>query len=334
MHATWLPLAAAALLAFGPPPPPQTPRKPNPFAPSLPLLTDEEEAKLDDVIDRFIRTDAGLVRDEAARQAARRAFDALGPEAILALIRGLNRAAKIEHSCPAVVIAKKLTRMLRASDDAELLQYARDEVGAGAGRTRHAPVLQELRLTCMVRRNEVLRNPELARRPAPAPAPEPAGSTSALTTAQLAERANTERGAAALRPVLTELERRRGPEVLAGLALAAASYDRDTRQLGRDLLDRHLGRQDEAFVKARLKDDQPEVRKAAARAAAAKFPSLGGEVIALLADDDAGVRGEAHEALVRLARGEDFGPPADADAARRDEAQRKWRAWWDRRGGR
>ena len=67
-----------------------------------------------------------------------RTYLVAGRLAIPALIRGLNRAAKIEHSCPVVFIAKKLDRLLMASDDRELLEFARDEIGTDVGRTRDA----------------------------------------------------------------------------------------------------------------------------------------------------------------------------------------------------
>ncbi|HMF13550.1 MAG TPA: hypothetical protein VKE94_14625, partial [Gemmataceae bacterium] len=81
--------------------------KHSPYAPSLPYLTKEEEEKLDEVIDRFMLYDIGRLQGEDARKALKD-FKDLGPEAIPALVRGLNRAAKIEHSCPVVVIAQKL----------------------------------------------------------------------------------------------------------------------------------------------------------------------------------------------------------------------------------
>jgi hypothetical protein len=120
---------------------------------------------------------------------------------------------------------------------------------------------------------------------------------------------------------------------VAGLAYAADNYETDIRTLGRDLLDRHLARQDDASVRGELKDEKAPVRRAAARAGA-KRPALGGDLIGLLADDNAEVRAAAHDALVRLAGGEDFGPAEAGDKAAREAAQEKWRAWWARRGGR
>src|SRR5947209_4185177 len=237
MNATFLTLALATLFAADPSS--ETPRQPSPYAPSLPYLTKEEEAKLDDVIDRFILADTGRLRGAEAK-AAIREFAKLRPEAIPALIRGLNRAAEIQHSCPVVVIAKKLNRMLMASDDRELLEFARDEIGAGVGPTRHATVLKDLRLACM------LRNNYLARQAPPLPKP-----PRAMTAAELARAAGSARGPR-LKQVLVELEQRRGPEVLAGLGVAANSDDPATSQLGRDLLDSHLRRQTAAVGKESL----------------------------------------------------------------------------------
>src|SRR5947208_7741288 len=59
-------------------------------------LTPEEEAKLDEIINAFILHDTGMRYNPKAVAALRN----LGPEAIPALIRGLNRAATMSHSCP------------------------------------------------------------------------------------------------------------------------------------------------------------------------------------------------------------------------------------------
>jgi hypothetical protein len=322
MTTSLLTLALAILPGAEPAPPAKgAPRPPSSIAPSLPRLTKAEEEKLDKVVDRFILADTGRLRGAEAKQAVKD-FEALKPEAIPALIRGLNRAAKLEHSCPVTVIAAKLNRMLMASDDLQLLEYARDEIGADVGRSRHAGMLQDLRFKVTLRKNAV------ARRAPPGPK-----APRLMTTAELVKAAGSERGPR-LRTVLTELEGRKGQAVLEGLSVAAASYDRDTQKLGRDLLDRHLGRLAAAAVKDKLKDDLPEVRRAAVRVLATRHPGLAQELIALLADDNAGVRAEARQALVRLSKGQDFGPPADASVAQREEAQRQWRAWWARQGPR
>lgn len=295
--------------------------KHSPYAPSLPYLTREEEEKLDNIVDRFMLYDIGRLQGAEARKALKD-FKDLGPEAIPALVRGLNRAAMIEHSCPVVVIAQKLAKLLAASEDRELLEFVRDNIGSGVGRTRHAGVLQDLRVGVAMRKNA------LARRPPPGPK-----TPRSMSVSELADAASSERGPR-LRTLLTELEKRRGPEVLPGLANAAGSYDKDIQKLGRDLLDRHLARQSEAIVKEKLRDELAEVRSAAARVVAVRMPRLAGELIDLLEDEQTEVRTAAHDALVRLNRGEDFGPVADASKEQIAEAREKWRSWWSRKSRR
>src|SRR5437660_10147371 len=108
------------------------PRKPHPFAPSLTELTEEEEKKLDTVIDRFILYDTGKLRGPEGQQAYRD-FVKLGPDAIPALLRGLNRTAVLNHSCPVTVIAAKLDRLFASSTDVKLMDFARDEMVSAAG---------------------------------------------------------------------------------------------------------------------------------------------------------------------------------------------------------
>src|SRR5262245_20447441 len=94
-----LTLLTAAFLSLAADPSADKPRPPNPSAPTLPLLTKEEEDNLDAVIDRFILADTGQTKGEEAKAAVKE-FNALGPEAVFALIRGLNRAAVADQSCP------------------------------------------------------------------------------------------------------------------------------------------------------------------------------------------------------------------------------------------
>jgi hypothetical protein len=290
----------------------------SPYAPSLPYLTKEEEDKLDQIVERFMLYDIGRLQGEVARKAIID-FKNLGPEAIPALVRGLNRAAQIEHSCPVVTIAQKIGKLLAASDDRELFEFVRDNIGSGVGRTRHAGVLQDLRVGVAMRQNA------LPSRPAGGPK-----SPRSMSVNELAEAASSERGPR-LKGILMELEKRRGREVILGLANAATSYDPEIHKLGRDLLDRHLSRQPEGFVKDKLTDELIEVRKAAARVVANKLPRLTGEMIELLADESEEVRSLAHESLVKASRGDDFGPSANASKEQVAEAQANWRSWWKRR---
>jgi hypothetical protein len=318
MTTAFLTLTLAALL--GGEPDKSKAREPNPLAPSLPLLTDEEEDQLDQIIGRFIKYDSGQIGGDARK--IRQDFDKLGPEAIPALIRGLNEAAKIDYSCPAVTIAKKLARMLNVTEDQELLLFARENIGAGVSESRHMGVLRDLRLLCATR------NGFLARQAAAGPK-----SPKSMNTPDLAAAAGSERGPR-LKQVLTELGQRQGDEAINALGAAAASYEGDVRDLARSLLVSSLSRQTTAFIKDKLKDDRAEVRAAAAKAVASKVPALAGDVIDLLKDDDPAVRDAAHEALVRLNRGADLGPAPKAGDGERTSAIEKWRDWWAKKGGR
>jgi hypothetical protein len=297
--------------------------KRSPYAPSLPYLTKEEEDKLDKIVDRFMEYDIGRLQGREGAKALKE-FKDLGPEAIPALVRGLNRAAKIEHSCPCVVIAQKLGKLLAASEDQELMEFVRDEIGSGVGHTSHAGVLKDLRFAVTLRKNALAR-----RGSSSSVGPKAAG---AMTVTELADAASIERGPR-LRSILIELSKRRGEEVGPALANAAASYDKEIQKLGRDLLDRHLSRQSESAVKEKLGHELVEMRKSAMRVIAVKMPRLAGELIDLLSDDKEEVRTAAHEALVKLSRGQDFGPTAGAEKEQIAEAQAKWRSWWSSKQG-
>lgn len=300
---------------------PDKPRKPHPFAPSLPELGEEEEKKLDEIIDRFMLYDIGKLRGKEGAQAYR-AFVKLGPEAIPALLRGLNRAAAYDESCPVVVIAKKLGQLLAASTDVKLMQFARDEIGSSVGRTRHGAVLQDLRVSCMLRKNALMRAGYGAGVKPP----------QRMTTSELVTEAGRERGQR-LKQVLFELARRPGDDAISTLGSAATSYQRDVQQLARNLLAQNLSRQRPDVVKQKLKDEKPEVRLAAIRVAVTRNLPLAGTVIDLLDDDDANVRELAHQVLVRTA-GTDYGPSKAADRDERQKAVERWRVWWSRQGGR
>jgi len=319
MTPTLLTVVFAVVLSAAPASNEDAPRKANPLAPSLPLLTSDEENHLDKVIDRFMQFDTGQLRGEDGKTALRD-FLKLGPESIPALIRGINRAAVMEQSCPTLVIAKKLKTMLLASDDQDLLEFARDEIGAGVERSRHMNVLQDLRVMCMLRRNALVRLEVKTGIKPPRK----------MTTTELADATGGENGPR-MKAMLAELEQRKGPEALRGLASAAARDDKDVRQVGRDFLDKYLARQGIEFIQKQLKDDRAEVRQSAARAAA-KYLSLADDLIALLGDSDRDVADAAHQSLVKISGGDDYGPSSSAKTDI-DAARKKWQAWWDKERG-
>jgi len=259
------------------------PREVNPLAPSLPLLSDKEEEKIDNTIDRFIQYDMGQLRGEEGKKALQE-FRRLGPETIPGMIRGLNRAAKIESSCPAVTIAKKLAVMLRASNDPELLDFARENIGAGITQSRHMAVIKDLRLLCILRKRAVGNNPVIVRTP-------PRQDQEPITLAV--------------------------PD-----APPVDPPKRDTKS------ERTLRSLSTEALKDKLKDTDAAVRATAARIVGSKRLPLGAELIDLLSDDAGEVSQAAHQSLVRLNRGTDLGPAADADETERAAAIKKWREWW------
>src|SRR5207245_5092882 len=99
-------------------------------------------------IKRFIQVDIGRLKGAEAQKALAD-FKRLGPEASFALIRGLNRAALIEGSCPALVIGRKLETILRSTNDVELLEFARENMGAGVTKSRHLGYLRGLCAGCL-----------------------------------------------------------------------------------------------------------------------------------------------------------------------------------------
>jgi hypothetical protein len=302
-------------------------------------LSDEEEAKLDEIINRFIDFDSGKLKGTDGKQIVAD-FNKLGPDAIPALIRGINRAAEIEHSCPAVTIAKKLARLFRSSNDAELLEFARENIGAGIEHSRHLGVLKDLRFQCLVRKRAVAQAGTAASRSTTVlrgdttAKPDPARQAlRTLTLSQLVEASGKERGPK-LKLVLTELGNRGGDAAVGALGSAAATYDGDVQKLARELLDKQLAKLALAALKEKFKEDRAEVRAAACRVAASKSWHLERSLIDLLTDEEVIVRQAAHASLVKLSNGTDLGPRAGADEQQRKQAVQKWLAWLEQQNGR
>ncbi|MGL4555473.1 MAG: hypothetical protein ACRC33_30255 [Gemmataceae bacterium] len=311
-------VALVLLLTASYDPDANTPPAVSDVAPSLPATTRAEEDRFDAVIDRFILADTGKLRGDAARKAVAD-FDGLKPAAIPALIRGLNRAARINHSCPILMIGKKLARMLLSSQDPVLLDFARDELQGSATGTPHAGAVQNLRVQLMLRKNALERLPLPPRSLAGTP-------TAGLITLSAAEAGERKKA------VLAELGKRDGRDAMLALARAANAVEGPVKLAARDALYAHLGRQSESSVKEAMTDPGVELRKSAVRVAAGR-PEMTGYVIERLTDERADVRAEARAALVKLAGKEDFGPDARATKAQQEAAKAKWRAWWEKRNG-
>lgn len=304
----------------------QQSRKPHSFIPTINELTEEEEKKVAAIIDRFILYDIGKLRGAEGQQALKD-FQKLGPDAIPSLIRGLNRAAEINHSCPVTVIAGKLQSFFGSTNDLKMLQYARDEIGAGVGKTVHGAVIQDLRFFCSNRRNALVRagvkpiNPALA-------------AAKALATADLIEEIGKKSGDPQ-RFLIVELGQRNGDEVIDALYRACADREMATRQAAANALYAVLYRSKPEELKDRLKDEKAEIRLAAIKVVSAKALRWGGEVIDRLEDEDANVRLWARGTLTRMAKqAVDYGPDPRATKEQRAVAVKRWRDWWEKQGSR
>jgi hypothetical protein len=293
------------------------PRPRNPLAPSLPQLTPKESAKYEAIVDRFIQFDIGKLPGTAGKK-AQEDFNRLPPEAIFVLIDGFNRTANMEASCPAVVIGKKIIKILNASDDLELLAFAKENLGVGVTAKRHLGMLKDVQFSILLRKGAVQR--KLA-------ASGGSAAPSSLSLDYLVKASETKKGVQ-LKSVLVELEKRQGPQVFQTLAIAAASPEKDIQNLAAGLLDKHVSRQREAQLKGLLKHERPEVRVAAAKEIGKRGLPLGKELIDLLHDNEPFVGQAARAALAQLSGGLDYGPAPDASAGERDTAVRRWREWW------
>jgi hypothetical protein len=307
-------------------------REPHPLAPSLPKLTPQEEDEFTKIIDRFIEYDIGKLKG-APGQKALADFKALGPEAAFCLLDGLNRAANMEGSCPAVLIAKKLGAIINASKDMVFLDYARDIIGSGVTAKRHQQVLKDLRLACLLRKS-ALQRAELTGGKQPG-----GGSTAGakdkspktMTVPELVTAVGKTKGDA-LQTVLIELATRKGDQVVHTLGLVAIRDDKEAAQLAQKLLIEQLAYASVADLKSWLKNGTAAVRAAAAQVIGDKGHRCIDELIAALADADETVRQAARAALVKLAGNlVDHGPVAGASSLEREQAVQRWRMYWQKK---
>src|SRR6266700_3477969 len=193
---------------------PKTERPRHPLAPSLPVLTEAETARYGAIVERFIQYDIGKL-PKSQGEKAKEDLMRLGPEAIFVLVEAFNRAANMEHSCPAVVIGRKIASILRSTDDVDLLNFAKDTIGSEVKARRHMGVVKDLQVTCILRKG-FLQNQKLAAakmpRSADAGVPLPM-SLAVIAQADLLAAVKTENGAK-LQALLAEADKRKLFDVL------------------------------------------------------------------------------------------------------------------------
>jgi hypothetical protein len=77
----------------------------------------------------------------------------------------------------------------------------------------------------------------------------------------------------------------------------------------------------------KLRDKEPMVRRLAILVAERRWLPVEKELIDLLSDPFTPIRTAAQQALVRLSRGNNFGPKANATPAQAAQAMRDWQRW-------
>jgi HEAT repeat protein len=133
--------------------------------------------------------------------------------------------------------------------------------------------------------------------------------------------------------LVDNLRESKGPEHTQALVEAIPKLEGDIKKKARDALAERMARMTSATLRERLRDDDPEMRRAAALGAAQKEDTTHvPRLIELLDDPEATVSRAAYAALKSLS-GKDFGPPKDASKAARAEAVAAWKAWWKEKGG-
>ncbi|MBM4096671.1 MAG: hypothetical protein FJ261_07830 [Planctomycetes bacterium] len=294
-------------------------RPPHPLAPSLPQLSDAAEDDLDALIDRFMLFDIGKLPGPAGLK-AQKDFEALGPEAIPALLRGLSRSARLDHDCPVTVIAKKLRLTLLASTDRKLLEFARDE-SESVDLRKHRGVVTALRVAITAH----LAKLDRAGTPQPPPYRDPRLAKLSPDEIRRGLAANPS-DADLAHTLLGELASRDDQAAFEVLVIGAGSTYPNTRQVGRKHLLDWVSKRPRPEINRLLSHEQSEARRAAGLALLAGGKAAGEPAIALLKDPVPAVREAIHAELVRMAR-KDLAAPGDTPESQARAAD-AWKAWW------
>lgn len=299
----------------------QTPaeeRPPHPLAPSLPTATKAENAAFKKTIDRLIDVEVKKGSAAAVREATR-AVDELPPEAIFVLVDRFNYAASNEHSCPAVILAKKITNIVQRSGDAQLVSYVKENIGAGMAAKRHLGVMKDLQTACVVRGNQIRATgialqTGLNRPPASMSLADLSGAVSKVPAAKV--------------PLfLAEAEKRKDPLKLDVLAIAAERKEKDVQTLARGMIKKQADDASDSDLRKMLEHKRTEIRKAALTSAESRGISWGEAIVDRTLDEDATIRRAAYDALVRFNQGTAVAPWDDSSPGHHVLAAEKWREW-------
>lgn len=286
----------------------------SPIAPSLPKLTEEQEARLDAIVDKFILFDTGRLPGQQG-QKAKADFQALKLESVPALLRGLQKASKIDHSCPVALISQKLKSLLLTSNDSELLDFARDEISSAIEDSRHGPILRDLRARVTIARNKaIVENP-----PVPKWLRE-------MPVIKMLDALKRNESPSLLQAMAKELARRTDKESLLALAEFAYCPYREINQPSGELLIKRLKQLNDYEILGFLVNPTPAVKLGALKylQESSAMPKYA-DVIALLDDANSEVRQMARKTLMKWAPGKDFGPDEKADVEARRRSMKEWR---------
>lgn len=296
-------------------------REPNPLAPSLPLLSEAEEARYDKIVNQFIKYDLGQLPGAEGLK-AKNDFLKLTSESIPALFRGLQISSKLEHSCPVAMISQKLKSFLLKSEDDELLDYARDELTSALEGSRHAPLLQDMRLGVTLRRKVVLANK-----------PAVPKWLLTMTVAEMLKSLGEEENQQKHKLMAQELGRRGDHESLQGLGLFAVSFYPEVKEPSIKLLQEKMRKLKIGEMQEFLKDTNPLLRQKAAEAMGNLKATKGAEdLVPLLLDTNVGVQKAVREALVKIGAGKDFGPDDFSNTESVRKSQLEWKRWLREQG--
>jgi hypothetical protein len=162
------------------------------------------------------------------------------------------------------------------------------------------------------------------------PPPTTTNTPEAQRLAQELKTARPERQTA----ILEQLRDHTGSEYTDALAQVIPQLSGDIQRQARDALAQRMARMTAETIRARLRDENAELRRAAALACAMKEDkSFIPDLIGILDDADPWVV-RASAVALRTLTGQDFGPSANAMSDERKKAIADWRDWWKRQGGR
>jgi hypothetical protein len=154
------------------------------------------------------------------------------------------------------------------------------------------------------------------------PKPDPDVEAGRLST-QLVQASPEDQG-----KLLDQFKAGKGVMYTQAIANAIPSLPKAAQGKARDALAERLMRMNSDTLRDKLKDDDAEIRVAAARACAGKMDRTHiPDLVELLKDPKPRVIRSARMALKHLSDGKDFGPAPDAGPAEREKAIAAWKKW-------